>query len=141
MQQIISECKQTWQPESANHDQHGGQHSKKVFAEDMISEISTSQSVTVATQKLDDYITNHNDELNQREKRNLKKKLKRRIKKEKKKNPDNFIDQQGDDESSEKEEKEKITSSVKVLKKTFLPTVTEPESQTRQHEIFSDPFE
>ena len=106
--------------------------------------MTTADGLSKASQKLEEYISSHNDVLNQRDKRNLKKKLKKKLKKVKKTNPDLFKDNEGDEESSGNEGKDKEnakTSPATIGQKVEKQAEKAVPVQNLKPEIYDDPFE
>lgn len=115
-----------------------------MFAEDFASSLSTVDDISQANKKLEEYISCHNDVLNQHDKRILKKKLKKKIKKAKKQNPGLVLDKGKDDASSDNEGniKETVESTKGIqFKKSSKPLEAQPDEPQRPLEVFDDPFE
>ena len=149
IKEVVEECKPIWGTYSTSLDQNGGTHhqvepEKQSKIEELISD-STKDGHLDANLTYEKILEVAGDNLNLREKKNLKKKLKRKQKKLNKQNPgfahshpDESDDELGDENLKPIENVAKVhvsqSKSVQKPTKTFKQDI-------KPKEVISDPFE
>ncbi len=143
VRQIIEECKQNWKGEQTPPNKALSELKETNDpAADLVSKAfqaglqEGSFSATTAYKKI---LEENGENMNQKDKKNLRKKLKRKQKKIKKLNPD-FAHDQPDPSDAEDQEEPETAPSRKPLSKQH-PNPPSSSQQPEPLEVIADPFE